>query len=89
MRCLQAPLSYESKLLPDHDTLQDRMSVIAYEAGLAKGADTSAAALGVQAIEVGQYSTATSLSPFPPVRPALLTPPPRPRRLIYRRTSRR
>lgn len=52
MRCLQAPLSYESKLLPDHDTLKDRMSVIAYEAGLNKGADASAAALGVQAIEV-------------------------------------
>lgn len=39
-------------MLPDVDSLKHRMSLIAYDSGLANGADTKAAALGVQAIEV-------------------------------------
>lgn len=54
MRCLQAPLSLEAKHLPDQDTLQDRMSVVAYEAGLSKGADSSAAALGNYVLDVSR-----------------------------------
>ncbi|KAI5476373.1 hypothetical protein MNV49_007822 [Pseudohyphozyma bogoriensis] len=50
-RCLKAPLCCDSKLLPDIDTLKDRMSLIAYENGLDGGADARVAALGVQAIE--------------------------------------
>ena len=52
MRCLQTPMCCESKLLPDLETLKDRMSLLAYENGLGGGADTKVAALGVQAVEV-------------------------------------
>ena len=52
MRCLQAPLCCESRSLPDVDTLQDRMSLLAYESGIAEGADSTVALLGVQAVEV-------------------------------------
>ncbi|KAK4701359.1 transcriptional coactivator HFI1/ADA1, partial [Phenoliferia sp. Uapishka_3] len=51
MRCLQTPLCCESKMLPDLETLRDRMSLLAYENGLGGGADAKVAALGVQAIE--------------------------------------
>lgn len=52
MRCLQTPLCCESKMLPDLETLQDRMSLLAYDSGLNGGADGRVAALGVQAVEV-------------------------------------
>lgn len=52
MRCLQAPHCCETRMLPDVDSLKDRMSLIAYDSGLAGGADDIAAVLGVQAIEV-------------------------------------
>ena len=51
-RCQQIALCAESKLLPDIDTLKDRMSAVAYNIGLSDGAESTAAALGVVALEV-------------------------------------
>ncbi|KAI9603996.1 hypothetical protein H4Q26_003606 [Puccinia striiformis f. sp. tritici PST-130] len=39
MRCQQAPICSESKQLPNFETLKDRMSLIAYDSGLANGVD--------------------------------------------------
>jgi transcriptional coactivator HFI1/ADA1 len=59
MRCLQTPLCCESKMLPDLETLQDRMSLLAYDSGLNGGADGRVAALGVQAVEVSPIPSLT------------------------------
>ncbi|KAL8284275.1 hypothetical protein RQP46_005024 [Phenoliferia psychrophenolica] len=61
MRCLQTPMCCESKLLPDLETLKDRMSLLAYENGLGGGADAKVAALGVQAIETHLKSMISSV----------------------------
>lgn len=52
MRCLQAPLCAETRMLPDLDSLRDRMSLLAYDSGLMSGADSKVALLGAQALDV-------------------------------------
>ncbi|BGP57079.1 hypothetical protein JCM8202_006308 [Rhodotorula sphaerocarpa] len=44
-RLLQAPLCCESRILPDGDTLHDRMLAVGYEEGLASGVEGRAAGL--------------------------------------------
>ena len=39
-------------MLPDLESLRDRMSLLAYDSGLIGGADSKVALLGLQAIEV-------------------------------------
>jgi transcriptional coactivator HFI1/ADA1 len=57
LKCLSTPHCVEAKLLPDTDTLRDRMTLIAYENGLNEGSGFDAAALGVVAVEVSLFST--------------------------------
>ncbi|KAM0790739.1 hypothetical protein ACM66B_004594 [Microbotryomycetes sp. NB124-2] len=52
MRALQTPTCYDNQTLPDLSGLHGRMSLIAYDYGLANGIDHRAASLGLQAIEV-------------------------------------
>ncbi|KAM0755939.1 hypothetical protein T439DRAFT_320637 [Meredithblackwellia eburnea MCA 4105] len=64
LRCMKAPLCCESRMLPDSETLKDRMSLLAFDSGLGGGADSKAAALGVQAVEMhlkGMISSVVSL----------------------------
>ncbi|KAG0663719.1 hypothetical protein C6P46_002288 [Rhodotorula mucilaginosa] len=50
-RIQQAPLCCEARLLPDGDTLHDRMLAVAYEEGLASGVEGRAAVLLSDAME--------------------------------------
>ncbi|POW11511.1 hypothetical protein PSTT_05268, partial [Puccinia striiformis] len=52
MRCQQAPICSESKQLPNFETLKDRMSLIAYDSGLANGVDKTASSIALIALEV-------------------------------------
>ncbi|GAA6007255.1 Hfi1p [Rhodotorula paludigena] len=50
-RLVQAPLCCESRLLPDADTLRDRMLALAYEEGMVEGVEGRVAGLVQGAIE--------------------------------------
>ncbi|GAA97988.1 uncharacterized protein L969DRAFT_84527 [Mixia osmundae IAM 14324] len=50
-RWQQAPLCLESKRLPDHESLTDRMSLIACDSGLSAGVDKPAVSLMLLAVE--------------------------------------
>ena len=51
-RCQQTELCAESQVLPDLDTMRDRMSLIAYDSNLRRGADNNAANVLMIALEV-------------------------------------
>lgn len=56
-RLQQAPLCCEARMLPDGDTLHDRMLQVAYEEGLATGVEGRAAGLLSSAIDVRALSS--------------------------------
>lgn len=55
LRLVQTPLCCESRLLPDSDTLRDRMTATAYEEGLPEGVEGRASALVQGAMEVRRW----------------------------------
>ena len=54
VRAQQTPFCAESKLLPDVDTMRDRINLIAYDSGLSGGADEGVAGLCNVALEVSE-----------------------------------
>lgn len=60
-RYVQLPLCCESRMLPDAETLRERMLALAYEEGMPDGVEARSAALVQGAVEV---RSPLSLSPF-------------------------
>lgn len=64
-RLLQAPLCCESRILPDGDTLHDRMLAVGYEEGLASGVEGRAAGLLSGAMDVSLPRPVQGIGPVP------------------------
>ncbi|GAA5897257.1 hypothetical protein JCM5296_000983 [Sporobolomyces johnsonii] len=78
LRLVQTPLCCESRMLPDADTLQDRMLLIAYEEGMVEGVEARTAGLVSGAIDhylKNMISSVISLVRDPSSLPSAVPPP--------------